>query len=107
MRAKKFRDMVFITTLLYLPAAHLAQTVEDDDAEYRPASQLVQTVKAAAPEYVPAGQLVHTVEPVAAGSQINTPARAETCPTHPQTTILMYRATTGSMNISSLFCLLL
>ena len=88
MRAKKFRDMVFITTLLYLPAAQLAQveppvaptaaenmpatqlvqTVEDDDAEYLPAIQLVHTVKAAAPEYVPAVQLLHTVEPVAAGS---------------------------------------
>ena len=58
--------------------------------------------------YLMATQLVQTVEPVAA--EINTtvtPVRIEVQPTQPQTTILRYRVTTGSMNISSLFCLLL
>jgi hypothetical protein len=77
-------------------------------AEYFLATQLAQveaTVAPIAAENVPATQLVQTVEPVAA--EINTPARIEVQPTQPQTTILRYRVTTGSMNISSLFCLLL
>ena len=82
------------------------QTVEAAP-EYWPGTQLVQMVEPAAAAYLPGTQLVQTVEPVAAEAEINTPARVEIHPTHPQTTILMYRATTGSMNISSLFCLLL
>jgi hypothetical protein len=67
---------------------------------YLPSSHMVQT-EAPAAENLPAGHDVHALE--TPPGEVNTPARIEICPFQLQTTILIYRATTGSMDFSSLF----
>jgi hypothetical protein len=87
-------------------AAGQVVQAESPATEYSPATHAVQTVCAVSAAYVLASQLAQTVEPVP--PNFHTPARVQIWPpTQLQGTILMYRATTGSMNISSLFSLLL
>ncbi len=101
--------MVTPTASRYLPAPHSRHTLRPVVLEYFPAPQSTQVEMldaTASEEYLPATQLVHAVEPV----WINTPARIDIQPGWPnryqlQTTILMYRASTCTMNISSLFWL--
>ena len=71
----------------------------DPDGEDVPAAQSVQT-EAPTAEYLPAGHEVHAVGTF---DEANTPDRMEICSFQLQTIILIYRATTGSMDFSSLF----
>jgi hypothetical protein len=97
--------LLTISPVEYVPAGQVVQA-ESPATEYSPATHAVQTVCAVSAAYVLASQLAQTVEPVP--PNFHTPARVQIWPpTQLQGTILMYRATTGSMNISSLFSLLL
>jgi hypothetical protein len=96
--------LLTISPVEYVPAGQVVQA-ESPATEYCPATHSVQTVCAVSAAYVLASQLAQTVEPVP--PNFHTPARVQIWLTQLQATILMYRATTGSMNISSLFCLLL
>jgi len=63
MRVRKFRDIVLITTLTYLPDSQLVHTVEEEEDEYLPSLQAAQVEAPRALENLPASQLVQFAAP--------------------------------------------